>query len=45
VFDLMTRWIDRYRRQAEERFRRLDAVLAAMDDDQDTTNHEQGAAS
>ncbi|MFV2021158.1 ArsR/SmtB family transcription factor [Micromonospora sp. LOL_023] len=33
VLDLMTRWIERYRRQAEERFGRLDAVLAAMDDD------------
>lgn len=33
VFDLMTRWIERYRRQAEERFSRLDALLAAMDDD------------
>ncbi len=32
VFDLMTRWIERYRRQAEERYRRLDDVLAAMDD-------------
>ena len=30
VFDLMTKWIERYRRQAEERYRRLDAVLAAM---------------
>ena len=29
VFDLMTKWIERYRRAAEERFRRLDAVLAA----------------
>ena len=28
VFDLMTKWIERYRRQAEERFARLDAVLA-----------------
>jgi DNA-binding transcriptional ArsR family regulator len=27
VFDLMTRWIERYRRQAEERYRRLDALL------------------
>ena len=27
VFDLMTGWIERYRRRAEERFRRLDAVL------------------
>jgi DNA-binding transcriptional ArsR family regulator len=32
VFDLMTKWIERYRRQAEERFARLDDVLAAMDD-------------
>lgn len=43
VFDLMTKWLERYRRQAEERFRRLDAVLAAMDD-QDTDT-QQGAAS
>lgn len=32
VFDLMNEWIERYRRQAEERYRRLDAVLAAMSD-------------
>ena len=32
VFDLMTKWIERYRRQAEERHRRLDDVLAGMDD-------------
>ena len=31
VFDLMTKWIERYRQQAEERYRRLDGVLAAMD--------------
>jgi DNA-binding transcriptional ArsR family regulator len=30
VFDLMTKWIDRYRRQAEQRFQRLDAVLAEL---------------
>src|SRR6476660_6479039 len=34
VFDLMTKWIERYRRQAEERFSRLDAVLARMQDDE-----------
>src|SRR5688572_6765162 len=34
VFDLMTKWIERYRRQAEERFRRLDDVLAEMNDEQ-----------
>jgi DNA-binding transcriptional ArsR family regulator len=33
VFDLMTKWIERYRRQAEERYRRLDAVLLNMTDD------------
>jgi DNA-binding transcriptional ArsR family regulator len=43
VFDLMTRWIERYRRQAEERFRRLDAVLAEMDTD--STDQREGAAS
>ncbi len=32
VFDLMDKWIERYRRQAEERYRRLDVVLAAMSD-------------
>ena len=30
VFDLMTKWIERYRRQAEERYRRLDALLADL---------------
>jgi DNA-binding transcriptional ArsR family regulator len=30
VFDLMTKWIERYRKQAEERYRRLDAVLADL---------------
>ena len=30
VFDLMTKWIERYRRLAEERYRRLDDVLQAM---------------
>ena len=32
VLDLMTTWIERYRRQAEERYRRLDDVLRAMPD-------------
>lgn len=32
VFDLMTKWIERYRTQAEERYQRLDAVLAEMND-------------
>jgi DNA-binding transcriptional ArsR family regulator len=37
VFDLMTKWIERYRRQAEERYQRLDDVLAAMPDDVEPT--------
>jgi DNA-binding transcriptional ArsR family regulator len=51
VFDLMTKWIERYRRQAQERFTRLDAVLAEMDDAQtdthagDATDNTRGAAS
>jgi DNA-binding transcriptional ArsR family regulator len=35
VFDLMTRWIERYRLQAEARYQRLDAVLAEMNDDEE----------
>jgi DNA-binding transcriptional ArsR family regulator len=48
VLDLMTKWIERYRREAEERFGRLDAVLAAMDDTEDDTSENdasEGAAS
>ncbi|MEZ4320743.1 MAG: metalloregulator ArsR/SmtB family transcription factor [Myxococcota bacterium] len=30
VIDLMTAWIERYRRRAEQRYRRLDALLAQM---------------
>jgi DNA-binding transcriptional ArsR family regulator len=33
VLDLMTTWIERYRLLAEERFRRLDDVLADLPDD------------
>jgi DNA-binding transcriptional ArsR family regulator len=47
VFDLMTKWIERYRLQAEARYDRLDAVLAVMRGDRRSTdnNLEQGAAS
>ena len=38
VFDLMTKWIERYQRQAEERFARLDALLARMDDEGNLTD-------
>jgi len=34
VFDLMTKWIERYRERAEARYRRLDAVLAELDDEE-----------
>jgi DNA-binding transcriptional ArsR family regulator len=30
VFSLMTKWIERYRQRAEERYRRLDDVLRTM---------------
>jgi DNA-binding transcriptional ArsR family regulator len=33
VLDLMTAWIERYRRRAEQRYRRLDAVLAVMEEE------------
>ena len=33
VFDLMTKWIERSRQQAEERYQRLDDVLRSMPDD------------
>src|SRR3954467_14297862 len=39
VLDLMTRWIERYRREAEERYVRLDAVLARMEDTAGEARH------
>ncbi len=50
VFDLMTKWIERYRSQAEERFRRLDDLLAdlaveAGEATPTTPPHQQGQAS
>lgn len=52
VFDLMTKWIERYRVQAQERYERLDAVLADLQDGHDhltdrTPHHptRRGAAS
>ena len=40
VFDLMDKWIERYRRQAEERYRRLDAVLAQLNEQDDPQKKE-----
>ena len=33
VLDLMTKWIERYRREAEDRYRRLDDVLRDLPDE------------
>jgi len=50
VFDLMTKWIERYRRQAEERYRRLDSLLADLNATESattksTTDPSEGRAS
>jgi DNA-binding transcriptional ArsR family regulator len=41
VLDAMTTWIERYRREAEERYRRLDDVLAAIPDQSTPSEGEQ----
>ena len=43
VFDLMTKWIERYRQRAEERYQRLDALLAELDEED--TDPMKGTAS
>ena len=44
VFHLMTKWIERYQREAEERYQRLDEVLRNMpDDDQSPPPSQTGA--
>ena len=52
VLDMTTKWIERYRERAQQRYERLDAVLAEMNGEQvdplrtDGTTHQQrGAAS
>jgi DNA-binding transcriptional ArsR family regulator len=45
VFDLMDKWIERYRRQAEERYRRLDAVLAQLNETETSNDEQKGSAS
>lgn len=42
VLDLMTAWIERHRRRAEERYRRLDDVLRGLPDDVDPTQPPPG---
>jgi len=41
VLEQMTSWIERYRRAAEERFQRLDAVLAEMNAAEKNTDTEK----
>jgi DNA-binding transcriptional ArsR family regulator len=45
VLDLMTKWIERYRRQAEERYRRLDDVLRSLPDDAPPPTPQEGTPS
>jgi DNA-binding transcriptional ArsR family regulator len=42
VFDLMDNWIERHRDRVEQRYRRLDAVLAEMEGDGDEEHHRDG---
>ena len=42
VFDVLDDWIGRYRRRAEQRYLRLDAVLAQMRGDEDEQDHADG---
>src|SRR5258706_5930369 len=44
VFDLMDKWIERYRRQAEQRYSRLDAVLAQLNETETGNNEQKGSA-
>jgi DNA-binding transcriptional ArsR family regulator len=48
VFDLMTKWIERYRQKAQERYERLDDVLADLRAEGQPSkgrHRQQGAAS
>jgi DNA-binding transcriptional ArsR family regulator len=47
VFDLMSKWIEQYRRQAQARYERLDALLAETRGDErpNRSRAQQGAAS
>ncbi|MDI9896278.1 metalloregulator ArsR/SmtB family transcription factor [Rhodococcus sp. IEGM 1381] len=49
VFGLVAKWIERYRQEAEQRYRRLDALLDSMDsmdieDNQTKTPHTKEAS-
>ena len=45
VLNLMDAWLERHRRRAEERYRRLDDVLATLDDESRASTTAEGAAS
>ena len=47
IFDLMTKWIERYRQQAQQRYERLDSLLAEMQHAElpDSNQRPEGAAS
>ncbi|YAL83177.1 ArsR/SmtB family transcription factor [Dermacoccaceae bacterium W4C1] len=45
VFDLMTKWIERYQRQAEQRYRKLDDLLDEMNDRSTDQRSAKGNAS
>ncbi|MCJ0980326.1 metalloregulator ArsR/SmtB family transcription factor [Rhodococcus sp. ARC_M12] len=40
VFGLMAKWIERYRQEAEQRYRRLDALLDGIAEDKSTETKE-----
>jgi DNA-binding transcriptional ArsR family regulator len=40
VFDLMTKWIERYRRNADARYQRLDQLLTQLDHRSSDTDEE-----
>ena len=42
ALDLMDTWIERHRARVEQRYRRLDAVLAEMKGDEDEQDHGDG---
>jgi DNA-binding transcriptional ArsR family regulator len=42
ALDLMDTWIERYRDRVEQRYRRLDAVLAEMNGDEHEQDHADG---
>lgn len=44
VFDLMKKWIERYQRQAEQRYQRLDALLDELND-RTSSSDQKGHAS